>query len=124
MVNIKHHWYKIFFVLVVFCLLFTVFYFWRSLKVSTVNTNISEANMTPEELIVIVGKLVVLPANEKPTIATVTDLTELQKQEFFRQAKVGDKVIIYAEAGKAILYSPTSNKIVEMAPLNKNLIGP
>lgn len=65
-----------------------------------------------------VGKLIVLPKGEVPTIATVTDLKQLKDQPFFDNAKVGDKVLIYTKAQKAILYDPSSNKIVEMAPLN------
>ena len=64
-----------------------------------------------------VGKLVVLP-EEVPTVATVTDLELLKDQVFFKNAKVGDKVLIYLQAQKAILYNPESNKIIELAPLN------
>jgi len=44
--------------------------------------------------------------------------SKLSEQEFFKQAQVGHKVIIYAKAGKAILYDPVANKIVEVAPIN------
>ena len=37
---------------------------------------------------------------------------------FFSKAKVGDKVIIYTNARKAILYDPVAGKIVEVAPVN------
>ncbi len=119
MLTAKNHRRKIFFGLVVFCLL-AAFLVWRV----WFGADKDLATITPAELLERVGALVVLPSDEEPTIATVTDLTELQKQEFFYRAKVGDKVIVYPEAGKAILYSPTENKIVEMAPLNKNLITP
>ena len=65
-----------------------------------------------------VGNLMVLPEGEEPTLATVTDLEKLQGQPFFVKAKVGDKVLLYAKAGKAILYDPVANQIVEVAPLN------
>ena len=64
-----------------------------------------------------VGKLMVLP-EEVPSVATVTDLDKLKGQAFFANAKVGDKVLIYVKAQKAILYDPVMNKIVELAPLN------
>lgn len=69
-------------------------------------------------LVAQVGKLIVLPTGEEPTIATVSDPTALKDQPFFAQAQKGDKVLIYTTAKKAILYSPTLNKIVEVAPLN------
>ena len=71
-----------------------------------------------EELVNRVGKLIVLPEGEQPTVATVSDVESLREQPFFAQAKNGDKVLIYTNARKVILYDPLSNKIVEVAPLN------
>jgi hypothetical protein len=65
-----------------------------------------------------VGKLIELPTNESPTVATVSDVTKLSDQPFFRNAKNGDKVLIYSQAQKAILYRPSLNKIIEVAPVN------
>jgi len=65
-----------------------------------------------------VGALMVLPTDETPTIATITDLAPFKGQPFFANAKVGFKVIIYTNAKRAILYDPALNKIVEVAPLN------
>lgn len=65
-----------------------------------------------------VSKLMVLPANETPTIATVSDPEKLRDQPFFANAKKGDKVLIFSASEKAILYSPTEDKIVEVAPIN------
>jgi hypothetical protein len=65
-----------------------------------------------------VGKLMVLPEGETPTLATVADPEKLRDQKFFTNAKTGDKVLIYANSQKAILYNPSSNKIVEVAPVN------
>ena len=69
-------------------------------------------------LVAKVGKLIVLPTDETPTIATVSDPEALKDQPFFKNAKTGDRVLIYTNARKAILYSPTENKIVEVAPIN------
>lgn len=65
-----------------------------------------------------VGKLVLLPEGETPTIATVTDPVKLKaEQAFFARAVEGDKVLIYTQALKAIMYRPSENKIIEIAPL-------
>lgn len=69
-------------------------------------------------LVVKVGKLVVLPTDETPTVATVSDPEALKDQAFFANAVKGDKVLIYAQAKKAILYSVGMNKIIDVAPLN------
>jgi hypothetical protein len=71
-----------------------------------------------KSLIDSVAKLIVLPSNEQPTVATVTDPAKLKDQAFFANAKAGDKVLIYTNARKAILYSPSANQIVEVAPVN------
>lgn len=65
-----------------------------------------------------VGMHMVLPEGETPTVASVSDPEALKNQPFFKNAKVGDRVLIYATALKAILYDPKLDKIVEVAPLN------
>lgn len=72
-----------------------------------------EAEKTVEKI----AKMVELPA-EKPTVATVSDIAKLKKQPFFANARNGDKVLIYQKAKKAIIYRPSSNKIVEFGPIN------
>ncbi|MBI4050166.1 MAG: hypothetical protein HY398_01825 [Candidatus Doudnabacteria bacterium] len=69
-------------------------------------------------LIARVGRLIILPTDEQPTVATVADPEKLKDQPFFAKAKVGDKVLIYTNSRKAILYNPESNIIVEVAPVN------
>lgn len=73
-----------------------------------------------QEVIEAVGKLILLPEGEEPTLATVSDPSKLKDQAFFKNAELGDKVLIYSQAKKAILYSPTKNKIIEIAPINLN----
>ncbi len=65
-----------------------------------------------------IGRLVDLPSGETPTLATVTDPAKLKDQAFFTNAKAGDQVLIYTQAKKAILYRPSTNKIIEIAPVN------
>lgn len=71
-----------------------------------------------DALIAQVARLIVLPEGEQPTIATVSDPERLRDQPFFTKAQIGDKVLIYTNARKAILYSPKTDKIVEVAPIN------
>lgn len=79
------------------------------------STRIQEEN---KALVEKVGTLIALPNNETPTIATVNDLDKLSSQPFFDNAELGDKVLIYAKAKKAVLYRPSQNKIIELAPLS------
>lgn len=71
-----------------------------------------------EQTIKLVGKHIVLPTGEVPTMATVSDPEKLKDQPFFINATKGDKVLIYAQSQKAILYNPTTDRIIEVAPIN------
>ncbi len=73
-----------------------------------------------ETLVERVGKLIELSQGEEPTLATVSDVTKLKDQQFFSQAQNGDKVLVYQQAKKAILYRPSSNKIVNVGPIAIN----
>lgn len=78
----------------------------------------AEAQAEVKSLVSKVGKLMFLPEGETPTIATVSDPEALKDQAFFADAKKGDKVLIYSNAQKAILYDPSADKIITIAPLN------
>lgn len=69
-----------------------------------------------EELVEKVGRLIFLPQGT-PTIATVSDKSQLAGQPFFTNAENGDKVLIYPESKKAVLYRPSINKVIEVGPV-------
>ena len=78
----------------------------------------TDATAEAKELVEKVGRLYELPQNEVPTIATVSDVSKLAEQEFFQKAQNGDKVLIFTQAKKAILYRPSTDKIIEVGPVN------
>lgn len=73
-----------------------------------------------DELLKELNKLVLLPQDEEPTIATVADAFRLRGQKFFERAENGDKVLVYANTQRAILYRPSTKKVIEIAPVNIN----
>lgn len=73
-----------------------------------------------DALVTEVGKLITLPSDEKPTVATITDVEKLKDQPFFVNAQNGDKVLIYTNAKKAILYRSEEKKIIEVGAVNIN----
>lgn len=74
-----------------------------------------------DDLIARVSALMKLPVGETPTVAAVSDAAAAAKQSaFFANAQNGDKVLMYVKAGEAILYRPTANKIILIAPLTFN----
>lgn len=76
------------------------------------------AKLETEILVSRVSKIVELPKGEQPTVATVQDVSKLQNQAFFKNAQNGDKVLIFTEAKRAILFRPSTNKVIEIAPVN------
>jgi hypothetical protein len=89
--------------------------------ISQYHDNIFPPKNTSQEvsrLVSDVGKLMILPTNEVPTIASVADVELLRNQPFFHLAENGDKVLIYNQAKKAILYRQKIHKIIEVAPVN------
>jgi hypothetical protein len=73
-----------------------------------------------KSLIAQVEKIMELPKDEEPTVASISDAGKLKDQPFFSTAQDGDKVLIYTKAKQAILYRPSTNKIIAVAPLSVN----
>lgn len=120
----KLHTNKIFLIgifLILAILIFTVLYLFQK-RQQDKNSVVLGSTSTEkiQSLLEEVGEKIELPIGETPTIATVTDVTKLEGQPFFRNAKNGDKVIIYGSTKKAILYRPSTHKIIDIAPINMN----
>ncbi|CAN5186755.1 hypothetical protein BH11PAT4_BH11PAT4_5200 [soil metagenome] len=81
---------------------------------------VSSPSPTPQlEIDQILGKIdgvIELPRGEVPSLATVTDPEKLEKQAFFAAAEVGDKVLLYTKAGRAVLYRPKTGRVIEIGP--------
>lgn len=92
---------------------------YRQAQTKLQNTNTATQEET-KNLIAKVAKLMILPTDEEPTIASITDKDKLKSQPFFINAANGDKMLLYMKAKKAILYRPSSNQIVEVAPMSIN----
>lgn len=107
-------------VLLVVVLALTSVYFYK--KSVGVTDKVSQEEV--KSLVQKVSRLVVVPTDETPTIATVSDPEALKNQAFFIDAKKGDKVLIYSNAKKAVLYDPVADKIVNIAPLNSETQTP
>lgn len=95
-------------------------YFYQKASVLKGDQTSSDTAVAEEvaDLVARVGKLIILPEGETPTIATVNDPEKLKGQPFFAKAKIGDKVLLYQNARKAYLYDPVNNKVLEVAPIS------
>lgn len=113
--KIKRNLPLILIVLVIALAISTAYFYKRSSALK--NPQTASTNET-NALIAKVSKIALLPTGETPTVATVSDPEKLKDQAFFVDAKVGYKVLVYANAKKAFLYDPATNKIINIAPVN------
>lgn len=92
----------------------------QAISVGTYNGQSIVDQKNDEEVVNKVSKLMLLPNDEKPVVGTIQDLNLVKDQLFFVNAQVGDKVLVYYKNKKAILYSPVTNKIIEVGPVVLN----
>lgn len=83
-----------------------------------INNPTQAAKEEASSTVAAVGKLMLLPTGETPTIMQVSDVTKLKDQQFFANAENGDKVLIYTKAKKAILFRESTDMIIDVAPVN------
>ncbi|PIR76579.1 MAG: hypothetical protein COU32_01230, partial [Candidatus Magasanikbacteria bacterium CG10_big_fil_rev_8_21_14_0_10_42_10] len=92
------------------------YYFYTKYDALQQNGNIvSQRDL--EDTLTKVSALMVLPTDEVPTLATILDKTKLQAQSFFQTAENGDKLLAFTKSMQAILYRPSTNKIIKVAPI-------
>ena len=107
-------------ILILFILtLGTSFYFFQKYQGARklLQNTEQSAQSDKEKIIAKLAKIIELP-DEEATMAVVSDKEKLKDQAFFKNAQNGDRVFIFTNAKKAILYRPSSNKIIEVAPIN------
>ena len=61
-----------------------------------------------------IGRLILLPDDENPSVATVLNKDGLQEEAFFKKAENGDKILIYEKNLRAYLYRPSTNILIEV----------
>ena len=85
------------------------------LRLSTVEGQQEILENELDDLLDNVRRHLVLPEDEQPTVATISDIEILSEdQPFFEGADNGDKVIVYTQASKAIIYSPQRDVIINV----------
>ena len=84
------------------------------------NLNQNQSNVS--DLLNKVGRHIVLPVGENPSVIDITNIDNLVKQQsFYVGAKNGDKIIIYALAQKTIIYDEERDILVNVGPLFANV---
>lgn len=77
-------------------------------------------NSEEKNMINRVGKLLNLP-KETPIISTIYSEKDFKNNQTFKDIKTGDKLIIYLNANQSILYRPSTNTVVDIAPVMAEL---
>lgn len=73
------------------------------------------AEAETERIVREVSELYDVPKDEEPNVATVKDKEQLKDQPFFNGAENGDAAVIYTKAKLAILYRPSTRKIIRVS---------
>ncbi len=92
-------------------------YFYRQYQTLQTQVTRTETKDDVGALTARVGKHILLPTGETPTVMTVTDKEKLSGQLFFANSKNGDKVLVYEKAKKAFLYDPVADIVIEVGPI-------
>lgn len=90
----------------------------KKVKTQTQTTSQASKDDQVKKIVAEVAKLARLPENETPSIATITDVSKLKDQPFFKDAKNGDILLVFNSSGKAVLYDPKDKKIVDVTTLS------
>lgn len=112
---------KSFLIIVLFIIVIVIaaYFYDQNRKAQTLLLNPTQVTENEtNKLINEIGVLMVLPEGEKPTLISVVDKEKVKGQPFFAKAENGDKVLVYTAAKKAILFRPSTNKIIEIGPVD------
>jgi hypothetical protein len=64
-----------------------------------------------------VARHYLLPTDEEPALATITDKSKLSSPAF-KQAEDGDRLLIYQKNRMAIVYRPSIDRVVAIVPVS------
>lgn len=93
----------------------SAFYFYKKSNTTNPNNKIDTKNLVEK-----INKHVLLPKGETPTVATVADPNLLKDQPFFADTLIGDKVLMYSNEKKAILYRPDIDRVINITVIDLN----
>ena len=100
--------------------------FYANIKSKNLDNDSSEENLSPTTDIEILkkrlGKILLLPQEEKPTIFIIDETEPLKEKQpdFYKNANVDDIVFVYESM--AIIYRQTSNQIIKYENLQLEMV--
>ncbi len=91
------------------------FFFWKWQALKS-DANVS-AQQSSQRIIEKVGQLFALPTGEEPTVALIQDKEKLQSQDFFKNARNGDYLLMYSKSKIALIYREKDDKLINVGPI-------
>lgn len=92
--------------------------YWQAKQSSNPQVQAAQADAEKKNVLAQLGKLMVLPEGD-PVLFKVNDEVTMRKQQaFFKDTKNDDVLLVFQASGKAIIYRPSTNVIVNAGPVN------
>jgi hypothetical protein len=82
-------------------------------KLQNLEPAVATDKLEMNSLVKEIGQFLDLPQDETPTLLTISTLEGLENQPFFKNAMIGDKVLVYEKNTKAVLWRPSTHKVIE-----------
>lgn len=95
---------------------FGLFYYKnQTLKSESLYVGMKESHENEKNILVFIARHIVLPAREEPIIGTIEQPESLKKEQpFFQDVERGDVVVLYQQTGRAIIYRPSRDILVNV----------
>ncbi len=100
--------------IVVACVVASIVFYSRYQDLKN-NTNTTKSTNNVEGIVKKIATVLDLPTDEQPSLVEVTDKSKVQDNLFFTKALNGDQVLIYKTTGIAVLYRPSTGKVINYA---------
>ncbi len=106
----------IFSLIIVILLAMTIINYQKRTAAERSTVNAAQEQEKAKKIVEQVKKLLFLDDEKNPTVAAIVDIEKLRAQSpFYAHAENGDYVIVTSK--KAIIYSPSKNKIIDVVPI-------
>lgn len=110
------------FAVIIFGSIWLSFFTFKIIGSGPVKIERAEKVEPDNEIVKNVSKIAIIP-EEIPSIVTVINLKKLVNNGFFKGADEGDKVLIFKNSNKAILYDIESDKILNFGSIEDTKIN-
>ncbi len=98
----------------------TGYLIWQNTQLRSPDYQAKAQDRANQALVQEVSKILLLPSDQTPTIATITKIDDLKKVNaaFYADAQNDDKILFYST--KAVIYREAEHKIINLAPVTLN----